>query len=86
MAIGLALSLLVSLFLVRRYSRPLKQVRATALSLAEGDYNARTGILQRDEVGELAQAVDTSPPGWTRPGQSAGRGKAAPGLYGQCLP
>ena len=58
-AIGLALSLLVSLFLVRRYSRPLKQVRATALSLAEGDYNARTGILQRDEVGELAQAVDT---------------------------
>ncbi len=51
-AIGLALSLLVSLFLVRRYSRPLKQVRATALSLAE-DYNARTGILQRDEVGEF---------------------------------
>ncbi len=57
--IGLALALVASLFLVRRFSRPLERVRATALALAEGDYSARSQVSQQDEVGELARAVDT---------------------------
>ena len=56
--IGLALAIIASLFLVRRFSRPLERVRATALALAEGDYSARSQVVQQDEVGELARAVD----------------------------
>ncbi|MGI6688030.1 MAG: sensor histidine kinase [Christensenellales bacterium] len=57
--IGLLLALAASLFMVRRFSRPLERVRATALALAEGDYSARCQVNQQDEVGELARAVDT---------------------------
>lgn len=42
----------------RALVRPLERVTETARSLGAGDLSARTGLDRRDEIGELAQAVD----------------------------
>lgn len=41
-----------------RMTRPIAQMRSTALLLAAGDYGAKTGIVQYDEIGELATTID----------------------------
>lgn len=56
---ALALSALISVPLAKRLVRPLQQMKTTALRLAQGDYQAQTGVRSRDEIGELAQALDT---------------------------
>ncbi len=42
----------------RALARPLERVTETARNLGAGDLTARTGLKRRDEIGELAQAVD----------------------------
>ena len=41
-----------------RFSRPLNAMRKTALRLAAGNYTAKTGLRQEDEIGQLSDAVD----------------------------
>lgn len=50
--IGLSVSLAVA------FTRPLKRIKDTALQLADGNYTARTEVVQRDEIGELAETMD----------------------------
>lgn len=49
---------LVSWPLVRAFAGPLEQLTATSRALAGGNLSARSGIVRRDEVGELARALD----------------------------
>ena len=55
---ALALSVLLSVFFAFSFTRPLNKMKNTALVLAEGNYSAKTGVLQNDEIGELAAAID----------------------------
>jgi signal transduction histidine kinase len=55
---ALALSVVLSVFLALTFTKPLNRMKNSALQLAEGDYTARTGVQQKDEIGELAQAID----------------------------
>lgn len=56
--IALILSIVISVFLAMYFTKPLKKMENTALILAEGDYTAKTGIVQDDEIGELAATID----------------------------
>ena len=55
---ALALSVVLSLFLAVAFTRPLNRMKSSALLLAEGNYEVKTGIEQQDEIGELAGAID----------------------------
>jgi signal transduction histidine kinase len=55
---ALILSVLLSIFLAFTFANPLNKMRISALLLAEGDYTVRTGVRQKDEIGELAGAID----------------------------
>lgn len=56
---ALLLSVIPALLLSMAFARPLNRMKKTALSLAQGDYDAKTGVTQKDEIGKLAQAIDT---------------------------
>ena len=58
MGAGLLVSALLSWLTAGWMARPLKRMRGTAQALTAGDYTARTGIRQADEIGELAGAID----------------------------
>lgn len=58
MAIALVLSILLSIGLAVTFTKPLKKMKNSAMQLAGGDYSAKTGVLQKDEIGELAAAID----------------------------
>jgi two-component system sensor histidine kinase CpxA len=56
-----AISALVSFFLARSLTSPLRKMRDASRKIAEGDLNARVGQLKpprRDEIGELATDFD----------------------------
>ncbi len=55
---ALILSVLLSIGLAYNFTRPLRKMRATAALLASGDYSSKTGVRQKDEIGELAEAID----------------------------
>lgn len=56
--IALLISLVFAVFLARRLSLPISQMRFTALRLADGDYNTHTNIKKGGEIGDLAGAID----------------------------
>ena len=56
--IALIISVFVSIWFVRRLTKPILKMRHTALALAEGKYEVKTGIKRQDEIGELAQTID----------------------------
>lgn len=60
--LGIAAVLLVlalaSVPLAKAITRPLERIAATARRLGAGDLSARTSLVRRDEVGELARALD----------------------------
>ncbi len=58
MSAALVVALLLSVFLALSITRPLQKMKSAALLLAEGDYSARTGVSQKDEIGALAGAID----------------------------
>ena len=43
---------------VSALTKPISSIRATALTLASGDYTAKTDVHAKDELGELAEAMD----------------------------
>ena len=55
---ALALSVILSVFLAYSFTKPLNKMKSSAIRLAEGDYTAKTGVLQKDEIGELAGVID----------------------------
>ncbi len=57
--IALALSFLLSAIFAISFSRPLKKMKLAAVKLTDGDYTAKTDVAQKDEIGELAHAIDT---------------------------
>lgn len=53
---SLAISLLISLFLARRLSRPLHEITEAATAVAGGDFSREVAVHSRDEIGRLAGA------------------------------
>lgn len=47
-----------AVWLSYRFTDPLRRMTAAALRLAEGDYAAKTGVIQEDEIGGLAKTID----------------------------
>lgn len=56
--IALLLSIVLSVILAVAFTRPLKKMKNSTIQLAGGDYSAKTGVYQKDEIGELASAID----------------------------
>lgn len=57
--LALILALALSVWFSIGFTKPLNQMKSTALLLAEGDYKVQTGIRLNDELGQLAVALDT---------------------------
>lgn len=55
---ALVLSVILSAFFALAFTRPLNKMKSSTLLLAEGDYTTKTGVQQKDEIGELAGAID----------------------------
>lgn len=58
LCIALIISFLLSIALSLSFTKPLKEIKNTILRLASGDYLVKTNILQQDEIGEVATAID----------------------------
>lgn len=58
-AVGLLLALIVAIFFSRMLVRPIIKIKEAALVLAAGKYGHKTGIARRDELGSLAESMDT---------------------------
>lgn len=56
--LALALALVIAALLSFSFTRPIQGMKAMAQRLMAGDYGARTGITSKDEMGELADALD----------------------------
>lgn len=56
---ALILSSILSVILALVFVKPLNQMKSSALLLAGGDYSAKTGVTQDDEIGQLAGAIDS---------------------------
>lgn len=56
--VALLMAGLAAALLSYRFTRPLDKIKTIALQLAEGDYTAKTGIVQQDEIGQLACMMD----------------------------
>lgn len=58
--IGIALVFAVGISAALSYSftKPLHKMKNAALKLADGDYTAKTGVEQNDEIGRLAHTID----------------------------
>lgn len=52
------ISIVLSILLALSFTKPLKNMKNAALELSDGNYEAKTGIAQQDEIGELAQTLD----------------------------
>ncbi len=48
----------LAIFLTHRLLRPLRRIQQVTQELSAGNYNVRTEIFQRDELGDLAKDVD----------------------------
>lgn len=57
-AAALLFSILLSILLSYSFTRPINRMKMTAQRLSEGDYEAKTGLSQEDEIGELAGSID----------------------------
>jgi signal transduction histidine kinase len=57
-AIALFIAVCLAIWLSAAFARPLEQMKQTALTLAGGQYEAKTGVARKDEIGKLAQAMD----------------------------
>lgn len=56
--VALAISFIIIIVFATELSLPISRMRATALSLAAGNYHSKTGIKRNDELGDLAKTVD----------------------------
>ena len=55
---GLLMAVLLAFYFSRQLVRPIIRIKEMALVLAAGQYDCRTGITRRDELGSLAESMD----------------------------
>ncbi|MBE5962791.1 MAG: cell wall metabolism sensor histidine kinase WalK [Lachnospiraceae bacterium] len=55
---ALILSFVIAILFARQLTLPITKMRETALELAEGKYETKTGISRNDEIGDLARTID----------------------------
>ncbi len=55
---ALALAIPAAILLSLKFTGPLNRMKETASCIAEGDFSARNGLKQKDEIGDLAAAMD----------------------------
>lgn len=55
---ALAVSFIISIVFVRSLSKPISDMRLTALQLAQGNYETKTKVKYVNEIGSLAQSID----------------------------
>lgn len=58
MVIALAITLVLSVRLSGSFTKPLEEMKQTALLLADGNYSAKTNLHRSDEIGDLAAVLD----------------------------
>lgn len=56
--VALIVSFVIAIPFARNLAQPITSMRSTALELASGNYDAKTGISRLDEIGELATTID----------------------------
>lgn len=56
--VALMISFVIAIPFARNLTQPITSMRSTALELAAGNYEAETGIIRYDEIGELATTID----------------------------
>ncbi len=56
--VALMVSFVIAIPFARNLSQPIVTMRSTAMELAAGNYEAETGIVRYDEIGELATTID----------------------------
>lgn len=57
--LALVITVIMSAFLARKFTTPLKKMTASTALLAAGDYEVKTNIRQQDEIGALAISIDS---------------------------
>jgi two-component system sensor histidine kinase ResE len=55
---ALLLAVGLGIFYSLLFTRPLRAMNLTALEITRGNYNARTGVKQQDELGQLGDSLD----------------------------
>ena len=58
-AIGILLSFLVSYFVVRRFTQPLKKLTDQAIRIAKGDFSLKIDVSGDDEIAKLGEAFSS---------------------------
>jgi len=56
--LAIAVAVLLSIFLIRQITRPLRRLDAAAQRIAKGEFGERVGIDTSDEIGHLAHSFD----------------------------
>ena len=56
--VALMVSFVIAIPFARSLTQPITSMRSTAMELAAGNYEAETGIVRFDEIGELATTID----------------------------
>ncbi len=56
--VALGISFIIVIIFATELSMPISRMRVTALELAKGNYQIKTGIKREDELGDLAKTVD----------------------------
>lgn len=56
--LALMLAIVSAVPLAWHFTKPLRRMKDVAVAVAGGDYSAKTEIVQRDEIGELALTLD----------------------------
>ena len=58
MGIAIVFSFGIAGILSLHFTKPLEKMKQTAMRVSKGDFSAKTGIAQNDEIGELAYIMD----------------------------
>ena len=58
MLAAVLVSVLATVLLSSHFTKPLRKMKAAALRISSGDFTAKTGVAQHDEIGELASILD----------------------------
>ncbi len=56
--IALFVAYVIAIAFVRKISMPISRMKTTTLELVNGNYEMKTNILLKDEIGELARTID----------------------------
>ena len=56
--VALLVAFVLAIPFAKNLTNPIDTMRVTALRLAAGDYEAKTGVATQDEIGELASTID----------------------------